>query len=88
MDIICVENKNCKFVNFQETAYREINCIVGSNPEKANIDSLTKLKYLDMCIKDVLRLFPISPFIIRQNEQYFQIGYTIITTNMLGWFTS
>lgn len=39
-----------------------------------SINDLSQLNYLDMCVKDVLRVSPIAPFIMRQPYENFEIG--------------
>lgn len=42
--------------------------------DAVSMKDLGQLTYLDMCIKDVLRLSPIAPFIMRQPYENFEIG--------------
>lgn len=59
---------------FQEKAVEEIRLLIGEIPRPVTLDELNKLTYLDMCIKDAMRLFPIAPFIIRRSLTDFSIG--------------
>ncbi|KAJ8921983.1 hypothetical protein NQ315_008620 [Exocentrus adspersus] len=59
------------YPNIQNKVVEEIFSVVGDRDvEEAD---LVKLTYLDMVIKDVLRLFPIAPFIAREASQDFQL---------------
>lgn len=54
--------------HIQETVSKEIYDIIGDKHDihESNID---KLEYLDMVIRDVLRLFPIASFLVRKSEK-------------------
>ncbi|KAJ8924048.1 hypothetical protein NQ315_006825 [Exocentrus adspersus] len=54
------------YPEYQTKAVKEIKSVIGTTPRQLNLDELNKLTYLDMCIKDVMRLFPIAPFILRR----------------------
>lgn len=49
----------------QEKVYDEIKRIVYSSESELDMNSLTKLQYLDQVIKETLRLLPIAPMISR-----------------------
>mgnify|MGYP005983830383 FL=1 len=38
---------------------------------------VTKLKYLEMCIKEAMRLYPVAPFIFRETTEEFQLGESL-----------
>lgn len=62
-------------INFlQEKAVTEIRRIVGEDFRDLALEDIYKLEYLDMCIKDVLRLFPVAPAILRRITEDYQIG--------------
>ncbi|KAL3276713.1 hypothetical protein HHI36_012083 [Cryptolaemus montrouzieri] len=65
------------FPNIQKKAYEEINShlAIGKVIEENDIN---KMEYLEMCIKDVLRLFPAAPFIIRTAAKDFQLDELLI----------
>lgn len=48
--------------------------MIENNGGTISINDLNKLPYLDMCVKDILRLAPVGPFIIRQPYEDFEIG--------------
>lgn len=60
------------YPNIQNRVIEEISSVVGERHIEE--DDLARLTYLDMVIKDVLRLFPIAPFIAREASQDFQLG--------------
>lgn len=49
----------------KEEAYEEIASIVGESNENPTFAELSELKYLERCIKEVLRLYPIASPIMR-----------------------
>lgn len=59
---------------FQEKAAYEIKCVIGEKCKQLTLADIYKLEYLDMCVKDILRLFPIAPFIIKRVTEEYQIG--------------
>lgn len=63
----------------QEKAVREIRQVIGENPKELTLEDLHQLEYLDMCIKDVLRLFPIAPIILRRITEDYQFGKLYVT---------
>nr|ALD15911.1 cytochrome P450 [Dendroctonus armandi] len=54
------------YPEYQERAAKEIMEVFGETPSTPSWEALSKLQYLDMCLKDVLRLFPIGPIILRK----------------------
>lgn len=60
------------YPDIQNRVIEEIVTVVGERDIEES--DLGKLIYLDMVIKDVLRLFPIAPFIAREASQDFQLG--------------
>ncbi|XP_063912043.1 cytochrome P450 4g15-like [Zophobas morio] len=65
------------YPDVQERVVDEIRCVVGDKHDP-EIGDLSNLPYLDMCIKDVLRLFPIAPFLMRTTRENFQIDQFVI----------
>ncbi|KAG5891754.1 hypothetical protein JTB14_012488 [Gonioctena quinquepunctata] len=66
------------YPEYQEKAAREIGAIIGDEPRDVTLKDINKMEYLDMCIKDVLRLFPIAPYILRRTlEDYILDKWTI-----------
>lgn len=64
------------YPEYQQEAADELKNVIGNRPLEE--EDLDKLVYLGMCIKDVLRLFPAAPFIMRNASEDFQIdGITI-----------
>lgn len=68
------------YPEIQRKVVDEIHNVLGRNKRDIEEHDLPKLEYLDMVIKDVLRLFPVAPFIIRKSMEEFDLGliFTII----------
>ncbi|KAJ8978053.1 hypothetical protein NQ317_015234 [Molorchus minor] len=62
------------YPEYQEKAVKEIKEILGETPRPISIGEINKLVYLEMCIKDVLRLFPIAPYILRTTLEDYPLG--------------
>lgn len=62
------------YPDLQKKAAQEVYDVVGPIPNKVELCDLDKLTYMDMCIKEVLRLFPIAPYIMRESSEDFKIG--------------
>ncbi|CAH0559424.1 unnamed protein product [Brassicogethes aeneus] len=54
------------YPEYQNKAVEEVRQIFGTTPRTVTYEDIQKLEYLDMCIKDVERLCPIAPYILRQ----------------------
>lgn len=54
------------YPHIQDKIVKEIETVLGSLDQNVEYKNLVELKYLDMCVKEVLRLFPIGPFILRK----------------------
>ncbi|XP_044740008.1 cytochrome P450 3A19-like [Chrysoperla carnea] len=67
------------YKDIQRKLYNEIIEVVGdTNVHSMNVDDLPKLKYMDMVLKESLRLTPTVPIISREASQDIKIGnYTI-----------
>ncbi|CAH1185633.1 unnamed protein product [Phyllotreta striolata] len=55
--------------NIQERVIEEIHTTIGDKNSNIDENNVNKLEYLEMVIKDVLRLFPIASFIVRKAEK-------------------
>lgn len=58
----------------QEKAYEEIISVTANKQDGLSISDLGQLQYLDMCLKETLRVAPIAPFIVREPFENFEIG--------------
>ncbi|KAI2474103.1 hypothetical protein C4B38_000184 [Diabrotica virgifera virgifera] len=61
------------YPEIQEKVVREIYEIVGDGEHDIQEPHLEKFVYLDMVIKEVMRLFPIASFIVRKSEREFNL---------------
>lgn len=55
---------------------QEIKDVLGENFSRITVEDIGKLTYLDMCVKDVLRLAPIAPYILRRTIEDSCVGKT------------
>lgn len=49
----------------QDKILKEVYSVIGEDISKISYSDLQSLKYLEMCIKETLRLYPSVPFIAR-----------------------
>uniref|UniRef100_A0A0N4ZXQ8 Cytochrome P450 4V2 n=1 Tax=Parastrongyloides trichosuri TaxID=131310 RepID=A0A0N4ZXQ8_PARTI len=62
----------------QKKVIEEINEIFGNSDRDVTFEDLSELKYLEMCIKESLRIFPSVPLFSRLVEEDFTLeGFTI-----------
>ncbi|XP_049821133.1 cytochrome P450 4C1 isoform X2 [Aethina tumida] len=61
------------YPNIQNKVVEELEEILGNSNRDIQLEDIEKLNYLEMCIKDVLRLFPIAPFIMRMSSKAMRI---------------
>ncbi|KAK5646237.1 hypothetical protein RI129_004701 [Pyrocoelia pectoralis] len=69
------------YPEYQKIAAEEVRSICGETSGSISYDDFSKLSYLDMCIRDVLRLIPIAPIIARQPTEDFVIDDLVIPKN-------
>jgi cytochrome P450 len=50
----------------QELVTNELNIVFGETDRCCTLEDLPQLKYLECCIKEVLRLYPSIPFMLRR----------------------
>jgi hypothetical protein len=60
--------------NIQERVVQELNEVFGNDERTPNLSDLRRLKYLEQCIKETLRLYPSAPLIARTLTEDAQIG--------------
>ncbi|XP_044740001.1 probable cytochrome P450 4p3 [Chrysoperla carnea] len=67
------------YKDIQTKVYNEILEVVGDiNVDSINVDDLPKLKYMEMVLKESMRLTPTIPLIVREPSQDIKIGNYII----------
>lgn len=49
----------------QDNVRNELNRVLQEDAEDIPPSSLSQLKYLEMVIKETLRLFPVAPYLVR-----------------------
>ncbi|KAB0797110.1 hypothetical protein PPYR_08104 [Photinus pyralis] len=66
------------YPQYQKRAAEEVRTLHANTSGTIAYDNLSGLPYLDMCIKDVLRLIPIAPLIARRANEDFAIDDYVI----------
>ncbi|XP_017779580.1 PREDICTED: cytochrome P450 4C1-like [Nicrophorus vespilloides] len=61
------------YPEYQKIAAQEVRRVFGDKPRAVTYEDLSELKYLEMCIKDCLRLATIAPIILRKCTEDFEI---------------
>lgn len=51
---------------YQERVFEEIKDAHETQTSPTDAEAITKLNYLEMCIKEAMRIFPIAPFVARR----------------------
>lgn len=59
---------------FQDKVVEEISDVLDGSDRKICCEDLPKLKYLEMVIKETMRLFPAGPLIVRMITEDVQLG--------------
>jgi cytochrome P450 family 4 len=57
----------------QEKLFKEMYDIFGNTDRDPTLDDLTRMDYLERVIKETMRLFPITPVILRQVQDDIKI---------------
>lgn len=69
----------------QEKAYNELLSIFPNKDVDVEIDDLSKLLYIDMCVKEALRVFPTVPVVARKTRDDIQLrDYKIPAGTSIG----
>lgn len=64
--------------NVQENVVRELRGVFTAADDAVNYEALNGLPYLEMVIKETMRLFPVTPFTLRTSTHDFQLdGFQI-----------
>ena len=62
----------------QEKVYEEVKGILDSSDQEISLEDLNRMKYLEQCIKEALRMFPVVPIIGREIQEETNInGYIL-----------
>ena len=59
---------------YQNRVFAELDDIFGTSERHCTFDDLSKMKYLDCCIKETLRLYPSTGMIERKINKPYQLG--------------
>lgn len=77
------------YPDVQNRVVQEIKDVIDEDIENLTFKQLTELKYLDMCVKEVIRLFPIGPYILRKLSADVNLGKVVLpkdTTVVLSFY--
>lgn len=66
---------------YQEIVYKELLDVVPSKDADLTPDMLNKLKFLDLCIRESLRILPTVPLIGRNPIEPIKLGDVVIPAN-------
>ena len=58
----------------QERVHREIDEIVGDSVRDLTFEDIGRLRYLEACLKETLRMYPSVPMIARQTVEDTKVG--------------
>ena len=64
--------------DIQEKIHQEILTVVTKNDANISYADLGKLTFMEMCLKETMRLFPVLPFIARHSSEEVQLEDNII----------
>lgn len=67
----------------QERAVEELHSIFQTADEPVTLDALQKMSYIDMIVREGIRLFPALPMISRKNDEDIEITHGIIPKGTL-----
>lgn len=54
------------YPDIQEKVYQELCTLYNSPNEESDFEIISKLDYMEMVIKESLRVFPVGPFLARE----------------------
>lgn len=60
---------DCVTIFLQKNVYEELHCIFGNDDRDVTEEDLKKMVYLEQVLKEVMRHFPIVPFLFRTNKE-------------------
>lgn len=60
--------------HYQQKVYEELSCITLRDEIDVNSEDLSHLKFLDMFIKETMRLLPTVPYLTRETSGELQLG--------------
>lgn len=67
--------------NVQERIFQELRTVFASQDEDMTYEHMQQLPYLDQVIKEVLRLYPVGPFMVRRTTADVQLSNCVIPKN-------
>lgn len=58
----------------QDKCYEEISSVLPNKEDDLSYDDLSKLDYVERCLKETMRLFPTVPVVARKVDKDFQLS--------------
>lgn len=58
----------------QDKCYEEISSVLPNKEDDLGYDELSKLDYVERCLKETMRLFPTVPVVARKVDKDFQLS--------------
>ncbi|XP_058448667.1 uncharacterized protein LOC131428638 [Malaya genurostris] len=71
------------YPDVQQKLYDEVMQVYPFSESEFTLDSLKKLEYMEMVLKEALRLYPVAPFIVRQNVNDTLVGDLKVPANSM-----
>ena len=62
------------YPEMQDKCYEEIRSVLPNKDDELSYDDLSKLDYVERCLKETMRLFPTVPVVARKVDMDFKLS--------------